>query len=357
MKQNAPIATDEDRFRSLFENNPELILYQNQDSIILDANPAFLRLIEEPKEKVVNRLYSDFLPPEVHPLFKEKLKEAFTGKIVRFDMFASQGGSAPRHWDIVKVPVMEDERVVGVHMVARDITEKMQTQAKIFEQNQDLQQFTYIVSHNLRGPLSNALGLVDLLCTEEPESPEFEGTRTFLHTSLHQLDQVLKDMNTILSIRDKEGLANSESVPLAEVVKQVVQNLQQVIEECDGTVRVDIPDGFQVQANRAYLYSIFFNLLSNAIKFRAAQRPLQIDLTATDKDRQGKLIIFADNGLGIDLEQAGTDMFKLYKRFHPQLPGRGLGLYLVKTHVESMGGSIKVNSQPNEGTSFLILLS
>ncbi len=61
-------------------------------------------LVEEPKEKVINRHYNDFLPPEVQPLFKQKLQEAFTGKTIRFEMYASQGNSAPRHWDVVKVP-------------------------------------------------------------------------------------------------------------------------------------------------------------------------------------------------------------------------------------------------------------
>lgn len=354
MKTNAPIAATEVRFRSLFENTPELILYQNEESIILDANPAFLKLVGEPKEKVINRNYNEFLPPEVHALFREKLKEAFTGKNVRFDMYAAQGDSAPRYWDVVKVPLMENEKVVGVHMMARDITEKMEIQKRNIEQNKDLQQFTYIVSHNLRGPLSNALGFVDLLGTEEPGTSESKDLLTHLKTSLDQLDRVMEDMNTILAIRNKEGLTEQHDVLLAEVVEQVVQNLQEALNECGGTVQLAIPDGFQVQANRAYLYSIFFNLLSNAIKYRSDQRPLQVNLMATDISGRSKVITFTDNGLGINMEQAGEDVFKLYKRFHPQHPGRGVGLYLVKTHIESMGGRIEVSSQPNEGTSFLI---
>lgn len=355
MKSSAPIATNEVRFRSLFENSSDLILYQNEEAIILDANPAFMMLVEEPKEKVINRHYNDFLPPEVQPLFKQKLQEAFTGKTIRFEMYASQGNSDPRHWDVVKVPVKENNKVVGVHMIARDITEKMKTQTEIFEQNKDLQQFTYIVSHNLRGPLSSALGLVGLLSIEEPGSAEFEYARTHLQTSLHQLDRVLEDMNTILAIRNRVGHTEHEDVLLAEVVRQVVQNLQEDVNECGGTVEIAIPEGFLVRGNRAYLYSIFFNLLSNSIKYRDGRRPLQVNLTATVEAGQ-KVITFADNGSGIDMEQAGGDVFVLYKRFHPQHPGRGVGLYLVKAHIETMGGRIQVDSHPNAGTSFTILL-
>ncbi|WP_081867789.1 sensor histidine kinase [Hymenobacter sp. IS2118] len=352
----APVADTDARFRSLFENTPELILYQNEASIILDANPAFLTLVGKPKEQVVNHPYDEFLPADVRGLFREKLAEAFTGKIVRFEVYAAQGNSAPRHWDVVKVPVREDNRVVGVHMVARDITEKNQHEQEIFAQNKDLQQFTYIVSHNLRAPLANALGMVDLLALEQADTPKFEQAQAYLKTSLHQLDQVLLDINTILAIRDKVGLANSEAVPLAEVVEQVRQSLQDVLHDCGGTLRTTIPTGFQVRGNRAYLYSIVFNLLSNAIKYRDAHRPLLVELTATEGAGQSQEIVVADSGLGIDLAHAGADVFKLYQRFHPQHPGRGVGLYLTKTHVESMGGHIAVSSEVGKGTQFTITL-
>ncbi len=355
-KASPPIATTEVRFRSLFDDTPELILYQNEKATILDANRAFLALVAEPKDRVVDRSYNDFLPPAVQPLFKEKLAEAFTGKIMRFDMYAAQGNSAPRHWDVVKVPLLENGVVVGVHMIARDITEKMLAQQEIVTQNQDLQQFTYIVSHNLRAPLASALGLADLLSTEEPGSPYFEETRTHLQASLHQLDRVLRDMNTILAIRDQQHLAEAEAVPLAEMVQQVVQNLQEVVDQYGVTVRVDIPADLSLRANRAYLYSIFFNLLSNALQYRADERPLEVTVTATGGEGQETRITVADNGSGFDQEQAGDDVFKLYKRFHPHRPGRGLGLYLVKTHVDSLGGHIAVHSRVDEGTRFTIVV-
>jgi PAS domain S-box-containing protein len=356
VKTTTPIADTDIRFRSLFENTPELILYQNEASTILDANPAFLALVQLPKEEVLNRPYDAFLPPEVRGVLREKLAEAFTGQVVRFEMYASQGNSPPRHWDVVKVPLWEDNRVVGVHMVARDITEKTQQQHKLFNQNHDLQQFTYIVSHNLRAPLANALGLVGLLGTEKAGTPEFEYARAYLKTSLQQLDQVLLDLNTVLAIRDKEPSAEPEDVLLAEVVHQVRQNLHAELHECGGTLRTTVPAGFRVHGHRAYFYSIFFNLLSNAIKYRDAHRPLLVELTATAQAGQGQVIAFTDNGVGIDLAQAGADLFKLYQRFHPQHSGRGVGLYLVKTHVERLGGHIAVSSQVGTGTRFSITL-
>ncbi|MBO2011285.1 PAS domain-containing sensor histidine kinase [Siccationidurans soli] len=356
MASDAPIAASEIRFRSLFENTPEIILYQNEAGTILDANPAFLALVELPKELVIGREYNEFLPPEVRPMFSDKLREACSGRTVRFDMATSQGASETRHWDVVKLPLWEEARVVGVHMIARDITEKTKNQQEIFTQNQDLQQFTYIVSHNLRSPLANALGLVELLRTEAPDSPYFAPTHAHLQQNLQQLDQVLRDMNTILTIRDQQHLGAAEAVPLAEAVQQVVHGLADVLTQAGGTVQVAIPATARVRANRAYLHSIFLNLLTNAIKYRATERPLRVEITAEPEGERGQCISVADNGSGFDQERAGADVFRLYKRFHPNHPGRGLGLYLVKTHVESMGGHISVQSRVDEGTRFSIFL-
>jgi PAS domain S-box-containing protein len=356
MATSAPLVSNEVRLRSLFEYSPELILFQDHAGIILDANPAFLALVGEAKEQVLHRPFSDFLPADVQPLFAQKLREALGGHSVRFDIYTNPGHSEIRHWDVVKIPLWVDGQVLGVHMMARDITEKTRTQEALLAQNQDLQQFTYLVSHNLRAPLANALGLVNLLGQETPGSSEFEQTRTFLQHNLHQLDLVLRDMNTILSVRDKQGLTAPESVALLALVEQVVQSLQDVLTECKGTVELQIPASLHVLAQRAYLYSIFLNLLSNAVKYRAAQRPLRVVVTAARGPAGDTTLEIADNGSGFDQAQVGDNVFRLYQRFHPQQPGRGVGLYLVKTHIESLGGRITVASRVDEGTRFTILL-
>ncbi|MGI4864051.1 MAG: sensor histidine kinase [Janthinobacterium lividum] len=356
MPTGAPLIPNEVRLRSLFENSPELILFQDTAGIILDANPAFLALVEEPKERVLNRPFSDFLPVAIRSLFAEKLREAAAGHTVRFDMYTAPGHSETRHWDVVKIPLQADGQVLGVHMLARDITEKTRIQEELAAQNRDLQQFNYIVSHNLRAPLANALGLAEMLDQEVAGSPEFEQTRTFLLHNLHQLDQVLRDMNTILSIRDKQGLTLPEPVVLLPLAKQVVRSLQDVLDASGGAVELRIPAELHVLAQRAYLYSIFFNLLSNAIKYRAAQRPLHVVVTATRHASGETTLEVADNGSGFDQAQAGDNVFKLYQRFHPQHSGRGLGLYLVKAHVERLGGRVEVTSQVDKGAHFTILL-
>jgi PAS domain S-box-containing protein len=226
----------------------------------------------------------------------------------------------------------------------------------LYRQNRDLQQFTYVVSHNLRGPLANALGLATLLAKADPHTVTFGTALSHLRTSMEQVDTVLKDLNEVLSLRDQQNMQPAEAIVLREMCEQVVLDLDDALQECGGEVGLDVEAGLVLQGTRAYVYSIFYNLLSNSIKYRAAERRLRVGISCARQERGGMLISFTDNGSGFDMYKAGSDVFQLYKRFHTNQQGRGVGLFLVKTHVEAMGGKIEVASDGATGTRFLIHL-
>jgi PAS domain S-box-containing protein len=227
----------------------------------------------------------------------------------------------------------------------------------LYEHNRDLQQFTYMLSHNLRAPLANALGLTKLLTQVGKKSPVFDSSLGHLHQSLEQVDGVLHDLNLVLSLRDQQHQQTPETVALAEVCQQALQHWAPALTQCAGQVTLDVAEGLLVRGTRAYVYSIFDNLLSNALKYRAPERPLHITIACVASAHGGASISFADNGSGFDQVKAGPKLFQLYQRFHGGHQGRGLGLFLVKTHVEAMGGTIEVNSQVGVGTRFVIQLN
>jgi PAS domain S-box-containing protein len=226
----------------------------------------------------------------------------------------------------------------------------------LYRHNRDLQQFAYVISHNLRAPLANALGLARMLTKVDKNSKVFTASLGFLRESMGQADEVLKDLNAVLSIRDKQDVLEPETVSLVDVCTQAVNHLNDALQECGGQVNLNVAAGLAVRGNRAYLYSIFYNLLSNSIKYRAEGRPLQVDIDCEQGKHGGLTISFTDNGSGFDMFKAGSDVFQLYKRFHTNQRGRGIGLFLVKTHVEALGGKIEVTSQIDYGTRFLIHL-
>ena len=102
-----------------------------------------------------------------------------------------------------------------------------------------------------------------------------------------------------------------------------------------------------------YVESILYNLISNAIKYRDPERSPHIAIKTTHENEFVCLAVM-DNGLGIDLKKYKQNIFSLYKRFHLHVEGKGLGLYLVKTQIEALGGRVEVRSEPNEGTTFQI---
>ncbi|RNI29242.1 PAS domain S-box protein [Rufibacter latericius] len=261
-------------------------------------------------------------------------------------------------------PIFNEEGVISQHIVIqKDITFRKEAEERqlemtrdLFRQNRDLQQFTYIVSHNLRAPVANAMGLADFLTKLDKHSEMYDTSLAHLKSSVFKLDTVLRDLNMILSLRDQQDILEREMVSLAEVFDQVRQYFMESLAHHKGELIVDIDPGIRLNTNRAYIYSIFYNLLSNAIKYRSEARVLQVKIQCQPNASGGLRLDFSDNGSGFDMEKAGDNIFKLYKRFHNNKKGRGIGLFLVKTHVESMGGTIEMKSRLNEGTQVEILL-
>lgn len=328
------------------------------------VNEGFTRLTGYSLAEVKGKLLSHFLQGEETDKAtakrlaeKWKQKEPFKEEILNYTK------SGEKVWFRLDVtPVLNDAgEVTKVISIQKDITFRKETEATqqqmtrdLFSQNKDLQQFTYIVSHNLRSPVANAMGLINLLTALDKESAEFDKSLNYLREGIDKMDTVLRDLNTILSVRGKKGTFEKEKVPLASVCRQALEELQPALAECGGQVCIELDNDLHVQGNKAYFYSIFYNLLSNAIKYRLPDRRLKVHIQCFGRTESGCIISISDNGSGFDLNLAGDKVFRLYKRFHTHPQGRGMGLFLVKTHVEAMDGHIEVTSQPLVGTRFLI---
>ncbi|MGB7843579.1 MAG: ATP-binding protein, partial [Salinimicrobium sp.] len=109
----------------------------------------------------------------------------------------------------------------------------------------------------------------------------------------------------------------------------------------------------EITSVKSYLHSIFYNIISNSIKYRQALKQPVIKISSKIDDDQ-VVFIFEDNGLGMDLDKKADQIFGLYKRFHNHVEGKGMGLFMVKTQVESLGGKITVESEQNKGSRFII---
>ena len=237
----------------------------------------------------------------------------------------------------------------------QDITDRKESELNLRKyadelliSNKGLEQFSYIISHNLRAPVANILGLAQILDHSDPEMHDI--LVNDLVTNANRLDEVIRDLNSIL--KAKSVLSElREKVSLKALLGAIQQSVQNVIEQ--ESLSIDL-SGIQVDefySLKSYMHSIFMNLVTNTIKYRRTDIVSRVEVTS--REETGKLIItYKDNGRGIDMTKNGVNVFGLYKRFHPDIEGKGMGLYLVKTQTEILGGKVSVESEVDRGVKF-----
>lgn len=218
---------------------------------------------------------------------------------------------------------------------------------ELVQYTNQLEQFTYAVSHNIRAPIARLQGLLSLLDISRPD--ERDTVLAMLRTSSTELDYVVNDLHEILTIRSSKVVY--EAVNIKELINTLVDDLKTKT-STDVEIKTNISIN-HFQGVKSYMESMLRDLLDNAIKFRNPAHPCVISITAEHDDHQTVLTI-ADNGIGIDLEHYRDKLFKFYTRMNTNFSGKGLGLYRVKTHTDAMNGEITVTSAPNKGTTFRI---
>lgn len=247
----------------------------------------------------------------------------------------------------------------------RDITDRKAAESKILEQNarllsitedlkmknEQLQEFTQIVSHNLRSPVGNILSLLNFI--ENAESPEERAEYiTLLKEAGATTLTTLHELNEVLQIKQNKNIEKQE-LYFEHVFSNVRRMLVAKIVEANATIITDFSAAPTIQYPNIYLESIFLNLLSNALKYHDPERRAVITIRTMNAEA-GVALTVSDNGRGINMKRYGHQVFKLRKTFHKHPESRGIGLFMIRNQIDAMGGDITVSSVENEGTTFLI---
>lgn len=221
----------------------------------------------------------------------------------------------------------------------------------VIEQNKRLLNFSYIVSHNLRSHTSNIESIISLI--EAAESEEERNEMMHLLKSVSDsLDETMKHLNEVVNINTNINMV-TKPLKLNKYINKAKEVLSEQILINEATFITDVPEDAMINYNSAYLESILYNLISNAIRYSHPQRKPIINIKFY-KENNKDVIEVSDNGIGIDLIKNADKIFGMYKTFSTNSDARGIGLFITKNQVDAMGGTMTVESTPNQGTTFKI---
>jgi signal transduction histidine kinase len=218
--------------------------------------------------------------------------------------------------------------------------------------NHELLQYSYTVSHNLRGPVARILGLLDLYFNHS-EDKEKRNIIDLILESTRELDKITLELNRIVEARN-DSFNVREKVNFSNELTQIRKLLESPIKKHSVklTEEFNVPEIFSARQRINHLLYIF---ITNSIQFRRNGHPAQIKVSTYKKDNWIVLEI-QDNGRGIDLNLYRSDLFKPFKYFHPEVSGKGINLYFAKLQAEQLHGHIDVRSTPGQGSVFSVYL-
>ncbi len=362
-QKETELKTSEESYKKLFENASEPIYILDKEYHFVDLNAAACAMYDMPKSELVGKkptFISDSTynnPKHIQDILRKAFKGIPQTHIIYG--FRKDGAAFPKKIRLQKSMYFGKEVLIAF---VEDITISKQLEdernrliADLTRQNRDLQHFSYIISHDLRAPVANILSLTSIFQLENIDDDTKDKVVEGLKKSAQNLDKTIKDLNEVLSIRnDVHSL--KEPVRFQEIMLSVQTALAKQIQQSNAIINYDFSALDSIFSIQSYLQSIFFNIISNSIKYRDPSRTPEIFVRSVHKPGKVELE-FSDNGLGLDLSRYQKKMFDLYQRFHDHVEGRGLGLYLVKTQVDVLNGTIEVKSEPGKGSTFTVIFA
>lgn len=357
----------ESDFLALLNINPDVISKISDDLTLQYVNDAVCNYSSMPRDFFIGKNVRILCGEgEKQDKFISTIESVFkTGKSSKYQ---DQGWNDQNlFFEFEVIPLeKQNHKVLSVLAILKNISSSRQTELELKKniqeleilsdhlvyQNKLLQEFSYITSHNLRSPMSNLKILLQLY---EESKDEIE--RQFLFEKLKLLSENLSS-----SVNDLTGTISMKGKLVKEFVdidfeKQILETKQSLVmdfQESKAKLTYDFKAATSIKFPKLYLESIFLNLMTNSIKYRSSKRDLEIKVSSSVVDDFIQLV-WEDNGLGIDMEKNGNSLFGLKKTFHNKKDSHGIGLYITKNQIESIGGSIWAESNVDQGCKFFIL--
>lgn len=347
------------------QNAAKIGIYQwNLKTDLIKVSPAFCALfgIEEcpvlSREEFLQYIHPDDLKGFLR-YFKRVIK---SGRHFDYEYRCLKGKRKKEIYnrstgELVRAENGTPERIIGV---MQDITHKWNYEKKLRKQNaelkkvnQELDNFVYRVSHDLRAPISSMLGLIDIIVNHEHQLDKIRELLMLIKKSLAKQDKFIKDIldfsrNSRLVIEPQE--IDFQTL-LEDIIAQFVFEGQ--ADQISYTLEVDQQEPYATDKNR--LDIIMANLISNAFKYvKSKGEAAKVEISIFTRTEHAEIII-KDNGIGIEQEHLDK-VFNMFYRATDNQPGSGLGLYMVREAVLKVGGRVSLESKTGQGTKVVVHL-
>jgi two-component system, sensor histidine kinase and response regulator len=321
-------------------NGYEVAQYLRSNFMTRDIPIIFVTAIDEKTTHIIEGFEAggvDFLFKPLHSVITRAKVSAF------ISFYRQKKALEKAHEDMIALNRQLEERV----------SERTEELLRI---NNDLDNFIYTASHDLKAPISNIEGLMNLfykaLSPESKTSSDFVRLQGMINESIDRFKNTLQDLTEVAKVQEEAIV--KDTLLFSELVEEVKQNIKEEIEESKALITEDFSKAPKIVFSRKNLRSILYNLISNAIKYRSSQRLPKVSITTS---RVGSYILLQvrDNGLGI-AKKDQHKVFGMFKRLHTHVEGTGVGMAIVKRIVENSGGKIEIDSEAGKGSCFKIWL-
>jgi signal transduction histidine kinase len=232
------------------------------------------------------------------------------------------------------------------------IKDTIETQnQELTKTNEELDRFVYSASHDLRSPLSSIKGLVNVF--ELDEKANKEDYLSKIKSRIETMDKFIGEITNYS--RNTRVEVSLELILLKPLIQEIIASLQYTGSTDKLVYEVEVSNDFVLRTDAYRLRIVLNNLISNAIKYSDLSKTKSIISIKAHKENQNSIIEVVDNGIGIKKEFQDK-VFNMFLRATERSTGSGLGLYIVKESVKKMNGKIKLESEPNLGSTFTLVL-
>lgn len=350
---------------ALVESSSDAIISKSLDGTIQSWNVAAQQLFGYTAEQAVGKNITFLMPPDRVDEEERIIRRIRAGETVdHFETVRVQSDGRPVHVSLTISPIRDAAgQIVGVSKIARDITERKQTEERMHllmtelkDTNRRKDEFLAMLAHELRGPLAPLSNMLEIMKRAEGDGALLEQAHRTMERQLGQLVRLVDDFIDVNRItRDKIEL-RKERVELASILYRSVETCQPLAEATNLAVTVDLPpEPIYLYADPDRVAQVFGNILNNACKFTAPGGKIWLH---AGLEGSSVVVRVKDTGVGISMDKLGS-VFEMFTQIDRMLEraqgGLGIGLTLVKRLVEMHDGIVTAHSDgPGTGSEFIV---